>query len=165
MNTTTKVILAFIAIFLFGFATGYLVNDTTTSKTERSERIDNRGDRGTEEREFSREEYMERSQNRLSRYLELTEEQREQLFPKMGEYTRQVRQVSREQREAEQEQILEYYNEFLEDLSSLLNESQLERYNSIFHPDSVRFGRGPGMRGRSGPGSGSGSNGYRGGRD
>ncbi len=163
MNTTTKVIIAFTAIFLIGFASGYMVNQVTTTKMERVERIDNRGVRDTPPRELSREEYMERSRNRLSRYLELTEEQRAQLFPKMGEYTSQVRQVAREQREAEQEQILEYYNEFLDDLSTILDESQLERYNSIFHPDSVRFGRGPGMRG--GPGQSRDSNGYRGGRN
>lgn len=163
MNTTTKVILAFTVIFLIGFATGYLVNHATTSKPDRIDRIDSRVDRGADQRDLSREEYMERSRNRLSRYLELTDEQRETLFPIMGEYTSQVRQVAREQREAEQELILEYYNEFMNDLSSILDDTQLERYNSIFHPDSVRFGRGPGMRGRPSPGPG--SNGYRGGRD
>lgn len=163
MNTTAKVILAFTAIFLVGFASGYLVNHVTTSNKDWRERIDTRTEQETDRRDLSREEYMERSQNRLSRYLELTDEQREQLFPKMGEYTSQVRQVAREQRESEQEQIKEYYNEFLNELSTILDESQLERYNSIFHPDSVRFGRGPGMRGR--PGSNPGSNGYRGGRD
>lgn len=163
MSTTAKVILAFTLIFLIGFASGYLVNRVTSSKLDRIERIDTRGERSSEERDISRDEYMERSQNRLSRYLELTDDQREQLFPKMGEYTRQVRQVAREQRATEQEQIKEYYNEFLDELSTILDETQLERYNSIFHPDSVRFGRGPGMRGR--PGSNPGSNGYRGGRD
>lgn len=163
MNITAKVILAFTAIFLIGFASGYLVNHVTTSNTDWRERIDNRDERSSEDREYSRQEYMERSQNRLSRYLELTDEQREQLFPKMGDYTRQVRQVAREQREIEQEQIMEHYNEFLDDLSSILDENQLERYNSIFHPDSVRFGRGPGFR--RGPGPSPDSNGYRGGRD
>lgn len=163
MNTTAKVIIAFTVIFLIGFASGYLVNHVTTSTPDRTERIDTRNERETPPRDLSREEYMERSRNRLSRYLELTDEQREQLFPKMGEYAGQVRQVAREQREAEQELILEYYNDFLNDVSTILDQEQLERYNSIFHPDSVRFGRGPGMRDR--PGSNPGSNGYRGGRD
>lgn len=164
MNTTTKVIIAFTAIFLIGFATGYVVNQITTTKTGQPEQNYTRGERSTtQHRDMSRDEFMERSRNRLIRHLNLTDEQQEPLFQKMGEYTGQIRQVTREQREIEQDLIQKYYNAFLKDLSELLDETQLERYNAIFHPDSVRFGRGPGMRGRTGPNPG--SNDYRGSRN
>ncbi len=139
MNTKTKVLLAFIFIFLAGFASGYVfnrafsVNETTVTeeRDERSERWERNGDRDREER-------RQRARAWFTDYLDLTEGQKDDFFERMSEYRSDIHELIKEQRSIEHDLIIEHYAEFRDEISSILDNQQLEKLDSRFHPDSVQ---------------------------
>lgn len=148
MNTKTKVIAAFITIFLVGAASGYVLHDVLPKKNkdvavERYE-IERRGFSGDRERGRMRVEARQHIQDRLSGRLELNQNQEELFFEKMENYRSGLRDNMRDVRERETEMFREFYFDFRDELTDLLSEEQLINLDKIMHPDSVRnrgFGR------------------------
>lgn len=146
MDTKTKVLLAFLVVFLFGGISGYLIKDSLTtferhrdySGMDRQERMSERSFNSEEERATHRQQMRQRAQNRLSERLDLSEEQRGDFFDKLYAYQSEIRDSVRTIRTTEQRFIREHYARFKEDISPLLNQEQLQNLDNIFHPDSVR---------------------------
>jgi hypothetical protein len=140
MNTKTKAVLAFTMIFLIGFATGFLFNNAvsgpdetiTEERSERGERLQQRGGNG------DRRDWEQRVQRRLTDELDLTESQKDPLFEKVREYHTEIRDLIHDRREDEHEMILHRYSAFRDEVSSLLDPRQLEKMDNHFHPDTVR---------------------------
>ena len=138
MKSKTKAILAYIAVFLIAFISGFVV-----SRSIGGWGPDHRGPQGSWERGSGPgSEMRERMEQRLSHYLELEESQEAPFFESMEEYRRDVSQVMRERRNAERDMLREYYESFRTELTSLLNSNQLQKMDRYFHPDSVRQNRG-----------------------
>jgi hypothetical protein len=149
MNTKLKAVLAFLIIFIAGFATGFLISNSATfagddQRGERTEQTDtderiNRDDR--DERQASR------ARNRLINMLDLSENQEEPFFEHFSQYRSNLRSDIREMRERESELLKEHYQAFKNELSNVLNTEQLNKLDRQLHPDSVRHhhrSRGPG---------------------
>jgi hypothetical protein len=152
MNTKLKAILAFLFIFVAGFATGFLLNssDSSMPDDQRTERIDQAQNADQVQRGERDDRQAERARNRLINMLELEENQQEPFFEHFSEYRSNIRSEIREIRERENELIKEHYEEFKSGLSNVLNTEQLNRLDRQLHPDSVRHfrsrGNGPGDR-------------------
>ena len=155
MNTKIKVILAFVTLFVMGFASGYLFHSALTPEVGevRLERVDQaedpeRGQRGVSGERSGRQ--SERMRNRFSNLLDLNSEQEEVFFEQMAEYRSGIRREVREMRGREHEMVILQYEAFRNDLSGILNPGQLEKLDTYLHPDSVQTQRmrGPGQRGR-----------------
>ncbi|MDX1590816.1 MAG: hypothetical protein R3283_02570 [Balneolaceae bacterium] len=141
MNSKTKAILAYTAIFVIAFISGFIV----------SRSLDGRGaQRWMEPRPMEHRggpmpgpEMRQRMENRMSDYLELNESQRGPFFETMNEYREQITRTMTERRFSEQRQLEQLYNSFRADLSGILDSTQLRRLDMRFHPDSVRQRRMP----------------------
>lgn len=137
MNSKTKAILAYTAVFVIAFISGFLV-----SRSLGAWGPDHRGEqRGWERGSGPRSEMRERMEERLSRHLELDESQQEPFFETMEEYRIDVSQAIRERRRTEHELIKEMYESFRTDLTGILDSVQVRKMDSRFHPDSVRHKR------------------------
>ncbi len=151
MNTKTKALLAFAAIFIVGFASGFLFNNTISPSSgdyveERPEQVEQaerwqRGGRGEQD-----QPRVERARERLVNLLELTSEQQVPFFEHMSEYRSGLRTELREMRNRETELVRERYEALREDLSGILNPEQLEKLDSHLHPDSIGDQRWRGRR-------------------
>lgn len=158
MKTKSKAILAFLTIFILGGVSGYLINDSIVNKdrysnSERYEREGNErwGDRSfdsDEERAEHRRLMRQRAKNRLSTQLDLSENQKGQFFNLLENYHTEIMDSIRVLKSTENRFIQEHYDEFKSDLSDLLNDQQINRLDSFFHPDSVRHNRMQHMRNR-----------------
>tara|TARA_R100001143_G_scaffold37173_1_gene34687 strand:- start:34294 stop:34746 length:453 start_codon:yes stop_codon:yes gene_type:complete len=150
MNTKTKVVLSFILIFLVGFASGYLVKSTFSLRTHPAFEQERGGEgRWQGPGDMSQAERMERGRNRLARRLDLSDEQQRLFFPAMKTYTDELRETIRQNRMSEHEYVLQRYREFRDEISETLNSEQLQRMDSVLHPDSVRSNRPDFQRGRN----------------
>jgi Spy/CpxP family protein refolding chaperone len=138
MNSKTKAILAYTAIFVIAFLSGFMVNRSLDGRA---------GPRWMEQRPMEHRggpgpgpgsEMRQRLENRMSDYLELSDSQRQRFFESMEEYRENISQTMRDRRIAEQEQLEELYESFRADLSGLLDSTQLQKLDMRFHPDSVR---------------------------
>ncbi len=146
MNTKTKVLLAFIFIFLAGFASGYIFNHAypvgetavTEEQEERSEHWGRNGDIDRDERQRSARVW-------LTDYLDLSDTQKDDFFERMSEYRSDIHELIKDQRSKEHDLIIDHYTEFRNEISSILNNEQLEKLDTRFHPDSVKHDtrRGP----------------------
>lgn len=150
MNTKTKVILAFITIFLVGVASGYFLNNAV-SVSDRNVNVENyerdrRGFSGDRQRGRMENGMRQQARERLSERLELDQNQEEVFFEKMENYRSGLRDNMRGVRQREVEMFREYYHDFRDDLTDLLSEEQLRHLDVVMHPDSVRT-RGFGRRG------------------
>ncbi|PWN06344.1 hypothetical protein [Rhodohalobacter mucosus] len=146
MKSKTKAILAYTAIFVIAFISGFLA-----SRSIGGWGPEHRGEpRGWERGGGPGPEMRERMEQRLSRYLELEEAQEEPFFESMEEYRVDVGQAMRERRMAEHQLIREYYESFRSDLTGILDSVQLQKMDSRFHPDSVRQHRSPNRYGERG---------------
>ncbi|TVR33612.1 MAG: hypothetical protein EA390_03865 [Balneolaceae bacterium] len=148
MTTKTKTILAFLTIFIIGFASGILISNTNMIGEDRDQSLiteRGEGERWQQFRGGDRREQPERAQqrtlNRMAEYLELQEDQRDELFGKMREYRMQLRDEMREFRASERETIRTHYESFREEAAEILNREQIMRLDSFLHPDSVRHRR------------------------
>lgn len=137
MKSKTKAILAYTAIFVIAFISGFLV-----SRSLGEWGPDHRGEQRNRERGSGPgSEMSERMEERLSRYLELEDSQQEPFFETMEEYRVDVSQAMRERRRTEHELIKKMYESFRTDLSVILDSGQVRKMDSRFHPDSVRQNR------------------------
>lgn len=137
MKSKTKAILAYTAVFVIAFISGFLVSRSLSGSGP-----EHYGEqRGWERGGGPGNEMRERMEERLSRYLELDESQEEPFFETMEEYRVDVSQALRERRRAEQELIKELYETFRADLTGILDSVQIQKMDSRFHPDSVRQSR------------------------
>lgn len=144
MSSKSKVILAFVTLFIVGMASGYFLNEVISPKEK--EVIEQRMDRG--ERTFRGEgqrgrfdgNRQQRVQSRISGHLNLREDQEELFFDELESYRMNIREKIKEARDHEGEMIRELYYEFREELSEILTEDQLQRLDSTVHPDSARRG-------------------------
>lgn len=150
MNTKSKAVLAFLFIFIAGFASGFLLNQSISSsdrsRTDRTDQI-NRGDRGERD-----ERQISRARERLANMLDLTDDQQDPFFENFSQYRSNLRSEIREQRIRENEILKEHYEIFKNELSELLNAEQLIKLDQQLHPDSVRHfrSRGSNFSGRRG---------------
>ena len=143
MKSKTKAILAYTAVFVIAFISGFLVSRSLSGWGP-----EHRGEqRGWERGGGPGNEMRERMEERLSRYLELDESQQEPFFETMEEYRVDVSQAMRERRRAENELIKELYESFRTDLTGILDSVQIQKMDSRFHPDSVRQNRSQGSPG------------------
>jgi len=148
MTTKTKTILAFLTVFIMGFASGFLISNTNMFGEDRDQSLiteRGEGERWQQFRRGERSEQPERAQqrtlNRMAEYLELQEGQRDELFEKMREYRMQLREEMREFRASERETIKMHYESFRDEAAEILNSEQIMRLDSFLHPDSVRHSR------------------------
>lgn len=137
MKSKTKAILAYTAIFVIAFISGFLV-----SRSLGEWGPDHRG----EQRNWDRgggpgSEMSERMEKRLSQYLGLDESQQEPFFETMEEYRVDVSRAMRERRRTEHKLIKEMYESFRNDFTTILDSMQVQKMDSRFHPDSVRQNR------------------------
>lgn len=150
MNTKFKAVLAFLVIFIAGFATGFLLTNSTTF-TGDEQRVERTEQSGTDEhlnREDRDERQVSRARNRLINMLDLSENQEEPFFELFSQYRSNLRSDIREMRERENELLKEHYQTFKNELSDVLNSEQLNKLDRQLHPDSVRHYR---SRGHSSP--------------
>lgn len=150
MNTKTKVILAFITIFLVGVASGYFLNNAV-SVSDKNIDVENyernrRGIRGDQERGRMGEGMRQQARERLSERLDLEQNQEDVFFEKMENYRSGLRENMRDVRQKEAEMFRKYYHDFRDDLTDILSNEQLQHLDGMMHPDSVR-NRGFGRRG------------------
>jgi hypothetical protein len=153
MTTKTKTILAFLIIFVVGFASGYLFSnshsqDHGNQMAEQSEQQRWQHFRGGDRQEQS-ERYQQRSFNRLADQLGLDDNQRSEFYQKMREYRLELREEITEFRTSERETIKSLYESFRDDAGDILNTEQLGRLDSYLHPDSVRQNRSRNIRDRN----------------
>lgn len=147
MNTKTKVLLTFIALFLAGFASGSLFSSVVSEPGSEQMEL------GSEQQEAEQDQWErddrrergqsrgERARSRLAGLLELTNEQQTPFFEYMSEYRSTLRSEISEMRSRENEIIQEHYQSFRKDLSNFLNTEQLEKLDSHLHPDSLTHQR------------------------
>ncbi len=141
MSTRIKVALALTALFVAGFASGYLFHRTivvsaddrvtdvmTEPRTERGEMM---------RRGLQRERDEGRFRERFTEVLELEEDQQDPYFRRITDYHETVHEKIRDQRQMERELIREHYRELRADLSEFLREDQLQKLDQYLHPDSV----------------------------
>jgi len=148
MTTKTKTILAFLTIFIIGFASGILISNTDLIGENRDQSLITETEEGERWQQFrggQRRDQPERAQqrtlNRMAEYLELQEDQRDELFGKMRKYRMQLREEMREFRASERETIRTHYESFREEAAEILNSEQIMRLDSFLHPDSIRHSR------------------------
>jgi len=148
MTTKTKTILAFLTIFIIGFASGFLISNTNMFGEDRDQSLITErggGERWQQSRGGERRDQPERAQqrtlNRMAEYLELQDGQREELFGKMREYRMKLREEMRGFRISERETIKMHYESFREEAAEILNSDQIMKLDSFLHPDSVRHNR------------------------
>lgn len=143
MNSKTKAILAYTAIFVIAFLSGFMVSRSLDGRAglHRMEQrlMEHRGGPGS----GPGSEMRLRLENRMSDYLELSDSQRQRFFESMEEYREEISKSMRDRRVAEQEQLEELYESFRADLSGILDSTQLQKMDMRFHPDSVRQRRQP----------------------
>jgi hypothetical protein len=155
VNTETKAIMVFAAIFIAGFSSGYLVNNAISlssaemyAEIQPVETINDEQSVGIEGND-RRERQNQRARTRLASHLELTEDQEEPFFEELSEYRSRLRSEMRDMRSRENDIVRTYYETLKNDLTTILNREQLEKLDTHLHPDSVRHHR---MRGgRPGP--------------
>lgn len=152
MNTKTKALFAFGALFIAGFASGFIFSNSisqpdtdysefTGEQTEQTET----GERWQRAQRTERgERQADRARNRLSGLLDLTSDQETSFFEHMAEYRASLRSAMREMRVQENELVNEHYDALRNELTLILTTEQLEKLDSHVHPDSVRHHR---MRG------------------
>lgn len=146
MKTKYKVILSFVTIFLLGGVSGYLLNDALNTaghlsgydRTERGSEWNGRSSKSKEDRAEQRREWMDKARSHLSDQLDLSDEQKTPFFDHLHQYHTEIKDSVHTLKTAENRFIREHYMEFKEEISSVLNESQVEKLDSFFHPDSVR---------------------------
>lgn len=153
MTTKTKTVLAFLIIFVVGFASGYLFSNSFSQRNVnqiagQSEQQRWQHFRGGDRPEQS-ERYRERSFNRLADQLDLTDDQRKEFYQKMREYRLELRKEITEFRTSERETIKNLYESFRDDAENILNSEQMGRLDSYLHPDSVRQNSSRNIRNRN----------------
>lgn len=152
MNTKSKVFLAFVTLFLVGFASGYLFSNAISPSgreyTEESRELaEGREQLQRSSREGRDGSRAERIRKRLTNVLDLSSDQQDPFFEQMSAYRFNLRSELKEMRERENELVKENYEEFRNDLSDVLNQEQLQEMDSYMHPDSVIYRRRRGERG------------------
>lgn len=143
MNSKTKALLAFIAVFIIAFASGYLLGHRTSPDRQwrGADRVGQRGPADSEEVQRRSERMHSRARDRMADFLDLTEDQRDPFFGAMESYMSDLRRNMSELRAEEQEMIRDYYQSFREEVTSVLDTLQVQRLDSRLHPDSVRQNR------------------------
>ena len=137
MKSKTKAILAYTAIFVIAFISGFLVSRSLGEWGPDHRNSQRNWERGGE----PGSEMSERMEERLSQYLELDESQQEPFFETMEEYRVDISRAMRERRRTENELIKEMYESFRNDLTVILDSMQVQKMDSRFHPDAVRQNR------------------------
>jgi len=146
MKTKTKALLAFLAVFLLGGISGYLINDSVNSmnrdwngnRPDRQERMNERSFNTEDERVEHRQQMRRRAENRLSDKLDLSGSQQAEFFDKLYDYRTEIRDSVRSIKSVERQFVREHYSRFRDDVSVVLNEEQIQRLDRYFHPDSIR---------------------------
>jgi hypothetical protein len=155
MNAKTKAILAFLTIFILGIIAGYFLNNVIQrTGMQFSDRGADRGnvenrrfwDGGQTRMQGDTDRRRQWIENHFTGKLNLVEQQREAFFTRINEYNRGIRDKIGEQRANEREMLRNYYAEFRQDISEILTEEQLEKLDTMVHPDSVQHMRMERMR-------------------
>lgn len=145
MNTKTKAILAYIIIFLVGAGTGFLLNnalrpDLPFRNSDAPPGWYERGPDGMQRglRQGPRGEMRGGLRRHLIDELELSDEQVNPFFSEMMQFRRRMGDQLHDIRGREREIARDEYREFREEMTGLLTERQLEKMDSMIHPDSLR---------------------------
>jgi len=136
MDIKSKALLAYVAIFLLGGASGFFLNEAI-----QPEIFGERFERGREQNNgmpFQRDgEISERAKQFIINRLDLEENQIDTFFKIQSEHLREIIDVMSERKSEEMELLRKNYEEFIDDADEVLSDEQIRKLNSFAHPDSV----------------------------
>ncbi len=130
-NTKLLAVIAFLITFLLGGVSGFMLAPVEpTEEKETSEVRDSEEDK----EKLTYEEFR----IKMIEDLSLTEEQQEPVFDKIKENRQTNREVVNSYRESMREELKENYNQFLNELSDILESEQLELFKEHYGRDALR---------------------------
>jgi hypothetical protein len=134
MKSKNKAILAFSAVFILAFISGFLVSRSLGDWQQG----DRNNHRSWDRNDRPSGEIRQRIESRISGFLDLEDSQRGPFFESLETYHSELSRTMRERREADQQLLRESYNAFRDEMSAILDTLQIQKMDSRFHPDSVR---------------------------
>ncbi len=137
-KTKILAVITFIITFLLGGVTGYMIApvDEVYTKPETEERAEAEKENDRESRSYRQ------FREKMTKDLELTEHQKEQFFDKVRENRRANREIVDRHRELAGDTLNQLHDEFISDLSEILDDHQLEKFKENYGRDALRKRRG-----------------------
>lgn len=130
-NTKLLAVIAFAITFLLGGVSGFMLAPVELTAEKQTSEV-------SESEEKKEKLTYEEFQSKMIEDLNLTEEQQEPIFDKIKENRRANRQVINEYHESMKEELRENYNQFLDELSDILDSEQLDQFKEYYGRDALR---------------------------